>query len=177
MRLAGFPAFVRELDATLSVHPQYVLWGNLHDSFLVPQEGRLFPLRDLLWETLRRSGYSFMVVYDQVDGLRVHPADDPAATDAAASLFGNRVDERKVPSLEGLRLPQLTRPAGPPDTGRLRHRLRLAHRPQPHRAGAGGKGLLRLLREAVAHRDAGTRGRRPSQAAVQPDHLADRTPR
>jgi ATP-dependent Clp protease ATP-binding subunit ClpB len=114
-RLAGFPAFVRELDATLSVHPQYVLWGNLHDSFLVPEEGRLFPLRDLLWETLRRSGYSFMVVYDQVDGLRVHPADDRAAADAAASLFGNRVDERKVPSLEGLRayLSALARPARP----------------------------------------------------------------
>jgi ATP-dependent Clp protease ATP-binding subunit ClpB len=115
MRLAGFPAFVRELDATLSVHPQYVLWGNLHDSFLVPQEGRLLPLRDLLWEALRRSGYSFMVVYDQVDGLRVHPADDPAAADAAASLFGNRVDERKVPSLEGLRpyLSSLARPGRP----------------------------------------------------------------
>jgi ATP-dependent Clp protease ATP-binding subunit ClpB len=114
-RLAGFPAFVRELDATLSVHPQYVLWGNLHDSFLVPEEGRLFPLRDLLWETLRRSGYSFMVVYDQVDGLRVHPADDRSAADAAASLFGSRVDERKVPSLEGLRtyLSALARPSRP----------------------------------------------------------------
>jgi hypothetical protein len=114
-RLAGFPAFVRELDATLSVHPQYVLWGNLHDSFLVPQEGRLFPLRDLLWETLRRSGYSFMVVYDQVDGLRLHPADDRAAADAAASLFGGRVDERKAPSLEGLRtyLSSLARPDRP----------------------------------------------------------------
>jgi Cdc48 subfamily AAA family protein len=114
-RLAGFPAFVRELDATLSVHPQYVLWGNLHDSFLVPEEGRLFPLRDLLWETLRRSGHSFMVVYDQIDGLRVHPADDRAAADAAATLFGSRVDERKVPSLEGLRthLSALARPARP----------------------------------------------------------------
>jgi ATP-dependent Clp protease ATP-binding subunit ClpB len=114
-RLAGFPAFVRELDATLSVHPQYLLWGNLHDSFLVPEEGRLFPLRDLLWETLRRSGHSFMIVYDQVDGLRVHPADDRSAADAAASLFGSRVDERKVPSLEGLRtyLSALARPARP----------------------------------------------------------------
>ena len=111
-RLAGWPAFVRELDATLSVHPQYVLWGNLHDSFLVRQEGRLFPLRDLLWEALRRSGYAFMVVYDQVDGLRVHPADDKAAADAAATLFGSRVDERKIPSLEGLRgyLSALARP-------------------------------------------------------------------
>jgi hypothetical protein len=110
--LAGWPAFVRELDATLSVHPQYVLWGNLHDSFLVRQERRLFPLRDLLWEALRRSGYSFMVVYDQVDGLRVLPADDKSAADAAASLFGSRVDERKPPSLEGLRghLSALARP-------------------------------------------------------------------
>jgi hypothetical protein len=100
------------LDATLSVHPQYVLWGNLHDSFLVRRERRLFPLRDLLWEALRRSGYSFMVVYDQVDGLRVHPADDKSAADAAASLFGSRVDERKPPSLEGLRgyLSALARP-------------------------------------------------------------------
>ncbi|MCW2946087.1 MAG: ATPase domain protein [Actinoallomurus sp.] len=112
MRLTSWPAFVRELDATLSVHPQYVLWGNLHDSFLVPQEGRLFPLRDLLWEALRRSGYSFMVVYDQVDGLRLYPADDKSAADAAASLFGTRVDERKPPSLEGLRtyLSALARP-------------------------------------------------------------------
>ncbi|MCO5970376.1 AAA family ATPase [Actinoallomurus soli] len=111
-RLASWPAFVRELDATLSVHAQYVLWGNLHDSFLVPDEGRLFPLRELLWEALRRSGYSFMVVYDRVDGLRVHPADDKAAADAAASLFGSRVDERKAPSLEGLRtyLSALARP-------------------------------------------------------------------
>ncbi|GAA0358277.1 AAA family ATPase [Actinoallomurus spadix] len=112
-RLASWPAFVRELDATLSVHAQYVLWGNLHDSFLVPDEGRLFPLRELLWEALRRSGYSFMVVYDRVDGLRVLPADDTAAADAAASLFGSRVDERKPPSLEGLRtyLGALARPA------------------------------------------------------------------
>ncbi|MEV5750135.1 AAA family ATPase [Actinoallomurus sp. NPDC052308] len=111
-RLASWPAFVRELDATLSVHAQYVLWGNLHDSFLVPDEGRLFPLRELLWEALRRSGYSFMIVYDRVDGLRVHPADDKAAADAAASLFGSRVDERKAPSLEGLRtyLSALARP-------------------------------------------------------------------
>jgi hypothetical protein len=112
-RLAGWPAFVRELDATLSVHPQYVLWGNLHDNFLVRNEGRLLPLHDLLWEALRRSGYSFMVVYDQVDGLRVLPADDSAAAEAATSLFGGRVDERKPPSLEGLRtyLGSLARPA------------------------------------------------------------------
>jgi hypothetical protein len=55
-RLTGWPAFVRELDATLAVHAQYVLWGNLHDSFLVPGPGdgpaRLLPLTGLLWEAL-----------------------------------------------------------------------------------------------------------------------------
>ncbi len=49
-RLQGWPPFVRELDATLSVHSQYVLSGNLYDSFLTqPAEGgaptRLLPLR------------------------------------------------------------------------------------------------------------------------------------
>jgi ATP-dependent Clp protease ATP-binding subunit ClpB len=110
-RLAGWPAFIRELDATLSVHAQYVLWGNLHDTFLLRDERRLYPLRDLLWEALRRSGYAFMAVYDQVDGLRVHPADDKAAAEAAASLFGNRIG--KVLSLESLRaqMSAVARPA------------------------------------------------------------------
>jgi ATP-dependent Clp protease ATP-binding subunit ClpB len=109
-RLAGWPAFVRELDATLSVHSQYVLWGNLHDSFLVTEDDttRLLPLRDLLWEALSRSGYEFLVIYDQVDGLRVHPRD---RTDAAAALLGKSLKDH--PSLEGLRasLSALARPA------------------------------------------------------------------
>ncbi|WP_067476932.1 AAA family ATPase [Actinomadura hibisca] len=108
-RLQGWPPFMRELDATLSVHSQYVLSGNLYDSFLAPPlEGagpaRLLPLRDLLWESLRSSGFSFMLVYDPVDGLQVHPeAGDEIgdqAAEAAERLLGKLKGDK--PSLEGV---------------------------------------------------------------------------
>jgi hypothetical protein len=110
-RLLGWPPFVRELDATLSVHSQYILSGNLHDSFLTPgadefSPADLLPLRDLLWEGLRTSGFGCMFVYDPVDGLRIHPGGDAEASQeasaAAAKLVGKlKADEQ--PSLEALR--------------------------------------------------------------------------
>jgi hypothetical protein len=108
-RLQGWPPFIRELDATLSVHSQYVLSGNLYDSFLAPpaQGGgpaRLLPLRALLWETLHASGASFMVVYDPVDGLEIIPGagdeDGEEAERAAERLLGKIKEDR--PSLEAL---------------------------------------------------------------------------
>ncbi|RKS71975.1 ClpA/ClpB-like protein [Actinomadura pelletieri DSM 43383] len=109
-RLLGWPPFIRELDATLSVHSQYVLSGNLYDSFLAPPSdatgpARLLPLRELLWETLRSSGASFMVVYDPVDGLQVYPEagteDGDEAARSAERLLGKiKADEK--PSLEAL---------------------------------------------------------------------------
>jgi ATP-dependent Clp protease ATP-binding subunit ClpB len=110
-RLLGWPAFVRELDATLSVHSQYVLSGNLYDSFLVPgpdefSPAQLLPLRDLLWEALLLSGYTCLLVYDPVDGLRVHHGGDPElsqdAAAAAAKLLGKLKGDEQ-PSLETLR--------------------------------------------------------------------------
>ncbi|MFF5260668.1 AAA family ATPase [Actinomadura viridis] len=109
-RLPGWPPFIRELDATLSVHSQYVLSGNLYDSFLAPAlesagPGRLLPLRELLWEALRSSGFSCMVVYDPVDGLQVYPDNgdeiSEEAARAAERLLGKRKGEQK-PSLEAL---------------------------------------------------------------------------
>ncbi|XVQ12628.1 AAA family ATPase [Spirillospora sp. CA-255316] len=109
-RLPGWPPFIRELDATLSVHSQYVLSGNLYDSFLAPPldgvgPGRLLTLRDLLWESLRSSGFSCMVVYDPVDGLQVLPDSgdelSEEAAKAAEQLLGKRKADEK-PSLEAL---------------------------------------------------------------------------
>ncbi|GAA2075483.1 AAA family ATPase [Actinomadura alba] len=120
-RLMGWPPFIRELDATLSVHSQYVLSGNLHDSFLVPgadelRPAQLLPLRDVLWDALRASGFSALLMYDPVDGLRVYPDgdDELAATagEAAAKLLGRRERDEK-PSLETLaqHLSAVARPA------------------------------------------------------------------
>jgi Cdc48 subfamily AAA family protein len=119
-RLQGWPAFLRELDATLSVHSQYVLSGNLHDSFLAPGEDggptRLLNLRDLLWESMRSSGFACLLVYDPVDGLLVYPdTDDEMGDEAAAAakrLLGDLKPEEK-PSLEALtrHLAAVARPA------------------------------------------------------------------
>ncbi|POM25069.1 Chaperone protein ClpB [Actinomadura rubteroloni] len=109
-RLPGWPPFVRELDATLSVHSQYVLSGNLYDSFLAPAAdvagpARLLPLRELLWESLRSSGFSCLVVYDPVDGVQVLPEAGDGIGDeaqrAAEQLLG-KLKTNEKPSLEGL---------------------------------------------------------------------------
>ncbi|MFJ8755104.1 AAA family ATPase [Streptomyces sp. NPDC102441] len=119
------PPFLREFEATLPVHSQFVLWGNRHDSFLVRESGgartRLLSLPDLLWETLRTSGYACLLVHDPVDGLRVHlPAgatDEEAARaeEAASRLLPRRPRPGTLPSLETLRtlMAELARPAQP----------------------------------------------------------------
>jgi hypothetical protein len=118
-RLAGWPAFVRELDATLAVHAQYVLWGNLRDAFPVRDPAlRLLTLHELLWEALRRSGYACLIVHDPIDGLAVHPAAGPeakAAAEAAEALLGRELRGGQRPSLERLRgqLAAVARPAAP----------------------------------------------------------------
>jgi ATP-dependent Clp protease ATP-binding subunit ClpA len=119
--LSGWPAFVRELDATLSVHSQYILSGNLYDTFLLPASdefgtARLLPLHDLLWEALQASGYACLLVYDPVDGLRVLPDTDDEIGDAAAAAAERLVGKRKAddkPSLEALarHLTAVVRPA------------------------------------------------------------------
>ncbi len=111
-RLQGWPPFIRELDATLSVHSQYVLSGNLYDSFLTPApdgggHAQLLPLRALLWETLRSSGAAFMAVYDPVDGIQIIPGPGDLgglgdeAAQAAERLLGKIKPDDK-PSLEAL---------------------------------------------------------------------------
>jgi ATP-dependent Clp protease ATP-binding subunit ClpB len=111
-RVPDLPAFVREIDSTLAVHSQYVLHGNIRDVFVQRPEQpgarpRLAPLRQLLWEVLRRSGYEFLLVVDQVDGLSVYPAsDDDAgrrARTAASTALGEDVGSISPPSLDRLR--------------------------------------------------------------------------
>ena len=104
------PAFVREIDSTLAVHSQYVLHGNIRDVFLMRPplaRPRLMPLRQLLWTALRRSGYEFLLLVDQVDGLSIHPTGDHddarAAREAARRVLGEDVSSVAPPSLDRLR--------------------------------------------------------------------------
>lgn len=121
--LAGSPAFIRELDATLPVHSQFVLWGNRHDSFLVRgsagSQPRLLTLPDLLWDVLQANGYQCLLIHDPVDGLRLHvpagatPEQVDRAEEAAAQLLPERPRPGQPPSLEALRVvaARLVRPS------------------------------------------------------------------
>ncbi|MET8179766.1 AAA family ATPase [Streptomyces sp. NPDC005336] len=111
--LAGRPVFIRELDATLPVHSQFVLWGNRHDSFLVRgstgSHPRLLTLPDLLWDVLQANGYRCLLIHDPVDGLRLHvpagatPEQVDRAEEAASQLLPQRPQPGQAPSLESLR--------------------------------------------------------------------------
>ncbi|HEY3511036.1 AAA family ATPase [Kribbella sp. NPDC051137] len=87
--LDDHPAWLREIDASLTVAPAYVLHGNLRDRYLVPGEGGRWTPLDLhpaLWDTLRRSGFAAVLRHTPV-GLQVLP-NEPEATRLVARVTG-----------------------------------------------------------------------------------------
>ncbi|MET7423389.1 AAA family ATPase [Dactylosporangium sp. NPDC005555] len=107
--LPGYPSFAQELAGTLAAHSQYVLYGNIRDLYMVPdQTGRApdgvrpEPLLEVLWRALRPSGYRCLIVSDQVDGISVYPPDNADARAAADQLLGRTMVGKKQ-TLERLR--------------------------------------------------------------------------
>ncbi|WP_062212894.1 AAA family ATPase [Streptomyces sp. NBRC 109706] len=88
------PAFAEEVDATLAVHAQFVLHGNVRDEYLVVHRGRdrTADMAGLLWHVLRHRGYDALVRYDAVDGFTVHPGS--ALPDVERLLGRGRVGRR-----------------------------------------------------------------------------------
>jgi ATP-dependent Clp protease ATP-binding subunit ClpB len=87
--LASFPAFIRDIDATLSVHSHFVLSGNVRDRYFVTRDhGPMVPLDlvDLLWLLLRRAGYQHLVLFDPVDRVQVIAVDDAGRSELADAL-------------------------------------------------------------------------------------------
>jgi ATP-dependent Clp protease ATP-binding subunit ClpA len=74
MSTAYFPKFVRELFRFSATHPQFVLFGNVHDVFPLPQEGRYIPLpfSKYLAEALQKhAGYDLVVEYLPLQGFEI----------------------------------------------------------------------------------------------------------
>lgn len=97
------PAFASEIAGTLAVHAQYVLHGNIRDSYLVEHQGatKILSLTQLLWHVLEPAGFDALVTYDAVAGLDVHPSTQDARR-AAEQVLGCGVLGRR-PSPERLR--------------------------------------------------------------------------
>ena len=97
----AWPAWLREVDALLAVHPQFVLSGNVHDRYRLPLDDT--PLVDSITEalavSLRRAGFDALIVHDIVDGYRI-VADDPEAAWAdARALTGHDLRSERADDL------------------------------------------------------------------------------
>ncbi|WP_374519063.1 AAA family ATPase [Undibacterium squillarum] len=98
------PRWLQDLQRLLPIRSQFVLSGNIRDSFISPvaSGNALVPLTRCLWESVRQQGFQFLLIFDPADGLRVYP-DEPAARDLATRLFDLKLcDGLQMISLESL---------------------------------------------------------------------------
>ena len=85
------PLWLREFEAALQLSRQFFLWGNVRDLALLPgPQTAVLDVPSALWSVLRRHQYAFLLVYDQVDGIRLHPGSD---ADAAFKTVNRRLTE------------------------------------------------------------------------------------
>jgi energy-coupling factor transporter ATP-binding protein EcfA2 len=82
------PRWLADLERLLPIRSQFVISGNIRDSFLAPLAGgpALVPLLRALWVSLSERDYRFLLVFDPADGLRVYP-NEPEHRELAERLF------------------------------------------------------------------------------------------
>ncbi len=98
------PRWLADVARTLPIRSQFVISGNIRDTFLAGVSGQqaLVPFQRALWETLRTAGFACMLVYDPADGIRVYP-DEPEPRQLAERLFGLKLSGgAQMLSLESL---------------------------------------------------------------------------
>lgn len=98
------PRWLLDLERLLPIRSQFIVSGNIRDSFLVAMNGvpGLVPLQRAIWETLKAQGYKLFLLYDPVDGVRVYP-NDAANRELAQKLFELKLgDDGQLLSLESL---------------------------------------------------------------------------
>ncbi|MCZ4096921.1 MULTISPECIES: AAA family ATPase [Streptomyces] len=105
-RYAGrhVPAWLRETSTCFLTNPQLVLYGNIRDRYLVPDQAswRLPDVREALWWLMEPLGYRFLLVADPVDGLQVLPSGDEAVLESATALAGVSLGNGRPLSLDSL---------------------------------------------------------------------------
>ena len=98
------PRWIGDLLRFLPIRSQFVVAGNIRDSFLTPlsHTTTLAPLLRCLWAHLSPLDYRLLLVYDPIDGLRPYP-NEPAVVELATRLFDLKLaDGAMAVSLENL---------------------------------------------------------------------------
>lgn len=98
------PRWIQDMERLLPIRSQFVVSGNIRDSFIVRMHDRhtLVPLLRCLWVALSRQEYKLMLVYDPIEGVRPYP-NEPAVVELAVKLFNLKLQDGAMPvSLENL---------------------------------------------------------------------------
>jgi ATP-dependent Clp protease ATP-binding subunit ClpA len=95
---ARLPKWLADIDRLLPIRSQFVLSGNIRDRFLTPvgDEYALTAIVPALWSLLESRGFSMLLVFDQIDGFRVHP-NTPQALELAEKRFDIRLTNGHMP--------------------------------------------------------------------------------
>ena len=96
------PRWIRDLTRLLPIRSQFVVAGNIRDTFITPLANgtTLAPLVRCLWIHLSELDYRFILVYDPVEGLRPYP-NEPTVVEQATRLFDLKLADGSMPvSLE-----------------------------------------------------------------------------
>jgi len=98
MAAATTPRWIRELTRFLPIRSQFVIAGNIRDTFLTPlgDTRTLAPLLRCVWAHLAPLDYRFLLVYDPIDGVRPYP-NEPAAVELATRLFDLKLADGAMP--------------------------------------------------------------------------------
>ncbi len=86
---ANWPAWLRDIDSLLAVHPHFVLWGNVRDFYRLPGPSLEDSVATALSVVLAPNGYDVLLTHDVIDGYNVR-CDDPAAGWAAVHAVTGR---------------------------------------------------------------------------------------
>jgi len=83
-----WPKWLADLSRLLPIRSQFAVSGEIRDLVMVPSpQGPMpVPLLHALWLQLKGKGYSFMLVHDPVDGIRVFPSDPETVATAHGAL-------------------------------------------------------------------------------------------
>ena len=89
-----YPAWIREIDYTLPITPQYVLTGNIRDAHLLPESAPGYPgliaTLDALVDLFEANGYDVVLSYDLVDGLALAYEREDSGAAARLALRAHR---------------------------------------------------------------------------------------
>ena len=87
----SLPRWARDLHQSVAVNPQFVLWGNIRDLFLIERAvGPAFlDLLGVVTEVLAASDFEVLLIHDPVDGLEVRsvrPESPDGSEDSALAV-------------------------------------------------------------------------------------------